>query len=85
MNRKDRLPVSGYADKAAGDFLPVLRKRRCNRVVPSLRSVLLRDVLPRRGEVVSARAERLLMAAGRLLDDARGRPSLREADRKSVV
>ncbi|MGW3353293.1 hypothetical protein ACWDA3_59255 [Nonomuraea rubra] len=36
-------------------------------------------MLPRRGEAVSARAERILIAAARLLDDARGRPSLREA------
>ncbi|MGW4412985.1 DNA-binding protein [Nonomuraea sp. NPDC004702] len=41
--------------------------------------VLVRDVLPRRGEGVSARAERQLAAAARLLNDASGRPSLREA------
>lgn len=45
-------------------------------------TVLVRDVLPRRGEAVSARAERILIAAARLLDDARGRPSLREAARE---
>ncbi|AQZ70459.1 DNA-binding protein [[Actinomadura] parvosata subsp. kistnae] len=45
-------------------------------------TVLLRDVLPRQGEAVSTRAEHLLTAAARLLDDARGRPSLREAARK---
>jgi transcriptional regulator with XRE-family HTH domain len=47
--------------------------------------VLVHDVLPRRGEAVSGRAERLLMAAARLLDDARERPSLREAARELIA
>ncbi|MFI6541463.1 DNA-binding protein [Nonomuraea sp. NPDC050547] len=43
--------------------------------------VLVREVLPRRGQVASGRAERTLGAAARLLDKAPGRPSLREAAR----
>ncbi|MEV2276930.1 DNA-binding protein [Nocardiopsis sp. NPDC049922] len=45
-------------------------------------TVLVRDVLPHRGEVASVRTERTLARAARLLDGARGRPSLREAARE---
>jgi hypothetical protein len=45
-------------------------------------TVLVRDVLPGRGGAVSARAERTLNAAARLLDGAHERPSLREAARE---
>ncbi|MGN9787940.1 hypothetical protein ACTMTF_41430 [Nonomuraea sp. ZG12] len=48
-------------------------------------TVLLRDVLPRRGQAVSARAARLLMTAARLRDDARGRPSLCQASRELTI
>lgn len=41
--------------------------------------VLVRDVLPHRGEVASVRTQRMLDHSARLLDGARGRPSLREA------
>ncbi|WP_017586380.1 hypothetical protein [Nocardiopsis ganjiahuensis] len=45
-------------------------------------AVLVRDVLPHRGEVVSVRTQRMLDHAARLLDGARGRPSLRETARQ---
>ncbi|MGW5877338.1 DNA-binding protein [Nocardiopsis terrae] len=45
-------------------------------------TVLVRDVLPRRGEVASVRTRRILDHAARLLDGARRRPSLREAARR---
>lgn len=45
-------------------------------------TVLVRDVLPHQGQVASVRAERTLARAGRLLEGARGRPSLREAARQ---
>lgn len=44
-------------------------------------AVLVRDVLPRPGNVASVRCERLLADAVRLLDTAHGRPSLRDAAR----
>ncbi|PDP87156.1 DNA-binding protein [Glycomyces fuscus] len=44
-------------------------------------AVLLRDVVPRVGSVASVRCARLLAEAVRLIDTARGRPSLREAAR----
>ncbi len=44
-------------------------------------AVLVRDVLPRLGNVASVRCERLLAEAVRLLDTARGRPSLRDTAR----
>jgi hypothetical protein len=45
-------------------------------------TVLVRDVLPHRGEVASVRVQRTLARAGQLLDSARTRPSLREAARQ---
>ncbi|GHC80991.1 hypothetical protein GCM10007079_20340 [Nocardiopsis terrae] len=45
-------------------------------------TVLVRDVLPHRGEVASVRTRRILDHAARLLDGARRRPSLREAARQ---
>ncbi|WP_435111478.1 DNA-binding protein [Nocardiopsis synnemataformans] len=44
-------------------------------------AVLVREVLPRLGNVASVRCERLLAEAVRWLDTARGRPSLRDTAR----
>ncbi|GAA0917735.1 DNA-binding protein [Nonomuraea longicatena] len=48
-------------------------------------TVLTRDVAPRRGLASSARADRLLVDAARLLDAARERPSLRAAARQLLA
>ncbi|MDE3721229.1 DNA-binding protein [Nocardiopsis sp. N85] len=48
-------------------------------------TVLLRDVLPRLGEVSSVRVERMLVEAARLLDTAGRRPSLRDAAHGLIV
>lgn len=45
-------------------------------------TVLMRDVLPHRGEVASVRTQRMLDHAARLLEAAPGRPSLREGARQ---
>ncbi|HUR03166.1 MAG TPA: hypothetical protein VM347_11540 [Nonomuraea sp.] len=46
MNRKDRSPVSGYASKAAGVVLPVVRKRRCNAAAMVTLAVTLDETVP---------------------------------------
>ena len=48
-------------------------------------AVLVHDVLPHRDEVASVRTQRMLDHAARLLDGARGRPSLRETAREALT